>query len=191
MNSSKYSIDDDEQQEWPRQSFLDTYELPSNPLSVNRWRAHYHPHHFLSEEILESPELVKSIEEIPPKLQRRIRFQINEELSPNKQISYAHIKPGSPEYKKKYAKMIIDRYNQLTYLKKITEQEEHTALDPEVYSQVSTYRPKELDTQFKKIPFSVKKEIMHFLGLKHENITHYNKENKRKILTVFRSQYME
>jgi hypothetical protein len=119
-------------------------------------------------------------------LQRRIRAQINSGRPNDQQITYEHIKSGHPDFKEKYAQMVVDRYNQTSYLKKINEQHDREALDPEVYSQVAAYQPGELNYHFRKIPSSVKKEIAQSFGLTHN----YTKDTKIKIITTFISQYM-
>lgn len=153
---------------------------------------------------------------------------------PEEHILYKHIKPGSPTFKKKYAKMVVAYFNAKEYVRFSEENEKPVfslraeLSEPEVLScfqkiskptrkklmmqldiplenvsectlenkrkVVAAYEnqklEKTLERQFNMIPKSVQKEILHdVLHADPQNIRNYSKENKKKIVRIFNSQY--
>lgn len=162
-----------------------------SPFAVNRWYAQYNPSSNLSiRKQLDDP-LFCELQKIPAKVQRRIRNDLNSSRVADQQITYEHIKPGSPSFNKKYAKLVLRSYHLQNYLKTLHEKDDDDNIDAEVLVQVSAYNKKELCRHFNAIPLKVREEIMNSLNLNPAVPAHHRLLYKQQIVAVFKSQYME
>ena len=157
--------------------------------AMNRWYAHYNPTRVASTIVDEFTvgNVHDGLSKMSPNQQRRIRDEVNKSRAPDKQISYPHINPNSPEFNKKYAKLVVHHLMLQRYIQKINE--ECDKIDDGVMGEVRKYRKKKLDHHFTTIPKGVKNEIAHSLGL-HPKMHHYSANEKQKIIALFKTQYM-
>lgn len=160
-----------------------------SPFVMNRWYGQYNS--LEDAAFISKNSLLTDLDQISPSEQRRIRKALNTGKPEDQQISYESIKPTSKEFKKKNAKLVITYYKSSKYLDRVQKGYSTKAFDPEVKKEISSYDAKKLHKHFSEIPQDVTQEIIKELKLPSKKIDAYSDASKKKILTAFKSLYME
>jgi hypothetical protein len=134
---------------------------------------------------------VSTIQEIPARYQRRIRESLNRKRKQHNakihKITRDEINPLHASYDEKYAKLIIDCFND-AIARKVTDFHNKKVYAHELWK-IKDYTPKQLKRKMNEIPREVQAEIIKSLDLDPGKISSYKSEIKKQIIATFNTHY--